>query len=303
MILSVSRRTDIPAYYADWLMQRLAQGTVLVRNPMNRAQISRIALSPETIDCVMFWTKDPEPMLRHLDTLDALGYAYAFQFTVTPYGRDLEPRLRDKAAIEETFCTLSRRLGRHRVLWRYDPIVVDDRYTVEFHRQQFSRLCERFAPYTESVTVSFVDLYPKLKGRPLRAPDDAEIEQLAWYIGRTAAACGLTARACCEQMDLRGFGIQPGACLDPAVLSRVCGAPLALRPDKNQRPGCGCCESVDIGAYNTCPAGCIYCYANYSASSVEKNRLQHDPTGELLSGVVLPGEKWTERKIKSNRQA
>ena len=154
MILSASRRTDIPCFFGEWFMRRLGAGYALVRNPMNRAQISRVPLTPDVVDCIVFWTKDPERFLPHLDELDRLGYSYYFQFTLTPYGRDVERNLRPKPEIEETFLRLSRRIGAERTVWRCDPILLTDGFGVQRHKEEFLRLCERFEGHTDTVTLS-----------------------------------------------------------------------------------------------------------------------------------------------------
>lgn len=299
MILSASRRTDIPAFYADWFMRRVEAGFVLTRNPMNHAQLSRIPLSPETVDAIAFWTKDPQPMLDRLPALDAVGYRYYFQFTLTPYDRTLERGLRNKTEIESTFITLSKQLGRERVVWRYDPIILNDTLDVSWHREQFSRMCGVLAPYTDTVTISFVDLYAKCRSPLLREITPAEMAELAGFIGETARTHGLRATACCEKTDLTPYGIEKASCIDKARLEKLCGCPLALIPDKNQREGCGCVQSVDIGTYNTCVNGCVYCYANRSPSAAARQHARHDPGEPLLLGGVLPGETVTERRFSS----
>lgn len=288
MILSVSRRTDIPRYYADWFMHRIAEGFVLVRQPRRPSRITRIDLSPAAVEGMVFWSKDPAPLLPHLSQLDAQGYRYYFQYTLTPYGLDWEPGLRDKRDITDTFIALSRHVGRERVVWRYDPIVCDETHTPAYHRAQFTALCARLAPYTARVTVSFVDAYRKLRGT-VREVSPAQRAVLAEYIGRTAREYGIEAVACCEE-DLSAYGIGRAACVDAALLERMAGRSLGLKRDGGQRPGCGCCASVDIGAYDTCPAGCRYCYANSSPAAVRHSVAAHDPAGALLTGTVGPDD-------------
>ncbi|OJU11727.1 MAG: hypothetical protein BGN88_14940 [Clostridiales bacterium 43-6] len=295
MILSVSRRTDIPCYYGDWFINRLQAGYVLTRNPKNHSQISKIPLSPDNVDCLVFWTKDPQNMLAHLPALDEMGYRYYFQFTLTPYGKDMEPNLRNKQDITDTFIKLSSIIGSHRVLWRYDPIVLNDRYDIAYHKNEFSRLCEKLHPYTTSVTISFVDTYKKLKTKWIREITTDEIIELSDCIGRTAAKYSLSVKACCESMDLTSFGIVKASCIDKDIIEAVTGSPLLATADKNQRNGCGCYASTDIGAYNTCQNGCVYCYANFSAASVKHNCEKHDEMGELLIGKVSEGETMKER--------
>ena len=301
MIISASRRTDIPCFYSEWFMNRLRAGYVLTRNPMNHSQLSRIPLSPELIDCIVFWTKDPANMLPRLSELDSLGYSYYFQFTLTPYGRELEANLRPKPEIEDTFIALAERVGRGRVVWRYDPIILNDSLDIGFHKAQFARTCGRLAGYTDTVTVSFVDMYPKLKTDLIRPLTEGEIAELAGFIGQTAKANGLRAVACCESCGLEKYGIGRSACIDRERIERILGCPLHIAPDANQRKGCGCCESVDIGAYNTCVNGCVYCYANDGAAAAARRLAAHNPESELLVGSVCGGEKITLRKTCSNR--
>jgi hypothetical protein len=301
MIISASRRTDIPCLFGEWFINRLRAGWVLVRNPMNHAMLSRIPLSPDIVDCIVFWTKDAANIIPRLQTIEDMGYKYYFQFTLTPYGSDIEKNLRGKADIEDTFIELSGRIGKERVLWRYDPVVLNDRIDAAYHKERFLRMCEKLYKHTESITISFADIYPKLKTGLLREITDEEIDRLGSFFGRTAKSYGLRAFACCEKTDLTVYGIEKSACINKALIEKICGCPLDLAPDKNQRSGCGCCESIDIGAYNTCPNGCVYCYAN-SGTAAERRYKSHDPAGELLCGVVGEGEKITERKVRSNRQ-
>ena len=284
MILSASRRTDIPCYYGEWLVNRLKAGYVQVRNPMNPAQIRRVPLSPETVDAIVFWTKDPEPMIPLLDKIDAMGYRYYFQFTLTPYDRTLEPHLRDKTCIIRTFAGLSRRIGRDRVLWRYDPILLNDTLDMAYHREQFRRLCDVLSPYTPTVTISFVDMYAKIISPLVRIISEAEMLELAAFFGETAGEFGLGIRACCEAADLTPCGIHPASCIDPHVLKNLCGRPLHLPRDRNQRPGCGCVASIDIGAYNTCRSGCVYCYANSHGEKapLRRQKREYRPDAEML---------------------
>ena len=302
MILSASRRTDIPCYYGEWFMNRLREGYVLTRNPMNYAQISRIQLSPEIVDCIVFWTKDAANFLPYLDELDRMGYVYYFQHTLTPYGKELERNLRPKQDIEDTFVALSQRLGRERVVWRYDPIILNDHIGIQYHKTQFSRMCEKLAPFTDTVTISFVDLYSKLHTSLIRKIEMDEMTELASFIGETVAEYGLNAVACCEDLDLTPYGIQRSSCIDKARIEKILGCPLDIKFDRNQRKDCGCCESIDIGAYNTCLNGCVYCYANYSDSSVQRNRLCYAPDSPILCGRVNPDEIIKDRTVRKNRQ-
>ncbi|ACV60982.1 Domain of unknown function DUF1848 [Desulfofarcimen acetoxidans DSM 771] len=301
MILSASRRTDIPCFYSDWFMNRIRAGYVLTRNPMNHAQLSRIPLSPEIVDCIVFWTKDAKNIMPHLGVLDGMGYKYCFQFTLTPYNRSLERNLRGKAEIEDTFIALSKQIGKKQIIWRYDPIILNSTLDIAYHRAQFERMCDKLADYTETLIISFVDIYTKLKTNLIREITPDEIIKLSKFIGKTAKAYGLSVVACCEKDSLIQYGIEKASCIDKIMLEKVCGCKLNILPDKNQRPGCGCMESVDIGAYNTCLNGCVYCYANGNPAVIERRYNSHNPQNELIIGTVADKEKIMERKVKSHR--
>ena len=191
-ILSASRRTDIPAYYSEWLINRLHAGFVLTRNPMNRAQVSKTALSPDVIDCIVFWTKDPLNMLDKLDTIDELGYKYYFHFTLTSYGKSVEKGLRDKEEIIKTFCDLSDRIGKDKVLWRYDPIILNDMFDFKYHKEQFSKLCSKLGRHTRQCIISFVDIYSKLRTDNLREISMDEMIEIGKMISSTARDFGIT---------------------------------------------------------------------------------------------------------------
>ncbi|MEG0759389.1 MAG: DUF1848 domain-containing protein [Raoultibacter sp.] len=302
MILSASRRTDIPCYYSEWFMNRIRAGYVLTRNPMNHAQLSKIPLSPDIVDCIVFWTKDAANMLPNLDELDRLGYKYYFQFTLTPYDRTLEANLRPKAEIEDTFIELSKRIGRERVVWRYDPIILNDTLDTQYHKAQFVRMFEKLSPYTDTVTISFVDMYPKLKTHLIRPITEDEIAKLSAFIAKTTKEHGIRAVACCEKDDLTKYGIERSSCIDRERIENIIGCPLDVKPDKNQRGGCGCFKSIDIGVYNTCLNGCVYCYANDSSVTTSRRHASHNPENEILIGNVLDSENIAERKVKSDKQ-
>ena len=301
MILSASRRTDIPCYYSEWLMNRLRAGYLFTRNPMNPAQIKRIECSPHAVDCIVFWTKDPQPMMKDLDELERMGYPYYFQFTLTPYDNQIERNLRPKSDIESTFIHLSKRVGKQRVVWRYDPIILNESFRIEDHKVQFLRMCDLLGLYTDTVIISFVDLYAKNKKAPIRAIRQEEMAELSVYISETARAHNLVPAACCEGIDLSVYGIQRSACIDQRRIERIIGCPLNIKKDSNQRRECGCCASIDIGAYNTCLNDCVYCYANSSYEAALKRHDHHNPHSDILIGSVLKHETATDKKCVSNR--
>lgn len=302
MILSVSRRTDIPAFYSDWFFQRLKDGYVYVRNPMNQHQISSISLSPDVVDCIVFWTKDPSPMLGRLDELD--GYDYYFQFTLNSYGREAEPNVPSLDARLKTFASLSERIGRERVIWRYDPIFFSDVYTAEYHLKSFTYIADALSSYTEKCVFSFVDIYPSKNGGNLsrlgnRQLSASELDDFLKRLSETAERHGLTLASCAEKIDGTKYGIQPNSCIDQKLIERITGAALDVRAD-GQRSNCHCVKCDDIGSYDTCPHGCVYCYANYRRADVERMLSRYDVDSPLLCGSVdESADKVTVRAVKS----
>lgn len=302
MIISASRRTDIPSYYSQWFFNRLRARYVYVRNPMNAHQISQISLSPEVVDGIVFWTKNPIPMLDQLDKLR--DYMYYFQFTITSYGTDAEQNIPSKnTVIVPAFQRLSDTIGPDRVIWRYDPIFLNGTYTVDYHVHYFEKLAKRLAAYTRKCTISFLDTYDKTKRNiaPL-APTPFSVEQqdlLAKELSGIAHSYGLRMDTCAEGIDLDKYGIEHARCIDGNLFEQLLHCPLQAKKDKNQRPECGCMEALDIGAYNTCRNGCRYCYANFSESTVASQSCRHDPDSPLLIGAVGPEDKVSPRKVSS----
>ena len=302
MIISASRRTDIPTYYADWLFNRLKEEYVLVRNPMNIHQIGKISLAPEVVDGIVFWTKNPIPMLDRLSELDK--YNYYFEFTLNAYGKDVEPNIPSKNdVIIPAFQQLSKIIGRERIIWRYDPIFFNEYYTMEYHCKYFRMLAERLGPYTEKCTVSFLDLYRNTarNTKPLNIQPETreqQIEIMQRFL-KIADEYGLYIDTCAEEIDLEKFGIAHAHCIDKKRFEQIGKYKLSVEKDPNQRPECGCIASIDIGTYNTCKNGCLYCYANYSHNTVVKNTQLHNPLSPLLFGEVGPDDTIKERKVKS----
>jgi len=247
MILSVSRRTDIPCRYSEWFMNRIREGSAVVRNPFNAGQLGRIPMTPEAVDCIVFWTKDPQPLIPYLKELDNRGYRYYFQFTLTPYGKALEPGLRDKKEIIRTFRSLAEQIGSSRIIWRYDPVIINEEMGIGYHKQAFRQLCLELQGCMRSVTVSFVDRYsgngywqkpgkPEARRKSLLCDvAETEMEELAAFFARTGAAYGLQVSACCEAKDLTAFGVGRASCIDRAVIEDILGGSVKLKPDKRLR--------------------------------------------------------------------
>ena len=286
MIVSVSRRTDIPAFYGEWLANRLREGFALAVNPMNPRQARRVPLLPDQADGLVLWSKNPRPLLDALDALS--GHAYYLQFTLNAYGPEVEPGLPPLSERVDTLLRWADAVGPERVLWRYDPILLSDAYPAEFHLDRMEKLASALRGATEQVTISFMDDYAKTRRRVAalgaRCPSPDEMRALAPQLAAVARAHGLRIAACAEPLDLSAHGIGRARCVDAALIAQIGGGISTAKPDPNQRPACGCAPSVDIGAYNCCPHRCAYCYANAGAAAVERNIARHDPVGEGLLG-------------------
>lgn len=305
MILSVSRRTDIPNYYSEWFINRIREGYLYVRNPVNFHQISKIDLSPRIVDCIVFWTKNPLPLMDKLDELK--DYKYYFQFTLTGYGKDIEPGLPDKKKeMTDIFRRLSEKTGKEKVIWRYDPIFFTDRYTPEYHIKAFREIAETLQGYTDKVVISFLDLYAKtkknMKGIHVKSLEDSKLFEFAAALSETAREYKMRIAACAEEADLSKYGIERNCCIDKELIEKITGYKITAKKDKNQRSECGCMESVETGSYHTCQNACRYCYANESDEKVRSNCRIYDPQSPLLCGIITKEDKITERKVKSFKE-
>jgi hypothetical protein len=303
MIISASRRTDIPAFYSEWLLNRLRQGVVLVRNPFNPLQVSRVALDPQRIDCLVFWTKNPAPLVPRLEEIDRLGHRYVFHFTLTACGCGLEPHVPARRERLNTFRSLAERIGPERVLWRFDPILFTPTQNPDMLLRDFADLAAQLRGCTRQCTISFLSLYAKcrrnLAGVGLLTPDEREKMEFVRRLAEIAADSDIGLQACCDPFLHEHCGIEAARCIDDRLLATILGQPVRLPKDKGQRPGCGCVASIDIGAYNTCSHGCRYCYANVSDRAVAANRAAHDPRSLLLTGTLTGREFITERSVVS----
>lgn len=302
MILSVSRRTDIPSFYSEWFLNRLKEGFLYVRNPMNPHQISKINLSPELVDCIVFWTKNPEPMLTRLDELK--DYHYYFQFTLTGYGQDIEyniPHKKDKMI--PIFQKLSSQVGAKKVIWRYDPIMFTQKYNMDYHLKAFQQIAESLNGYTKRCIISFVDTYAKNQKNLIALQEyrveTEKLKKFAQKLSTIARENGIEIATCAEHIDLSEFGIAHSCCIDKTLIEEIIGCKIKAEKDKNQRNECGCIESIEVRTYNTCKNGCKYCYANYNIESVLENAKRYDVNSPLLCGIIREGDKITERKVKS----
>jgi len=271
---------------------------------MNYHQVSRVSLTPDVIDCIVFWTKDPVNMLDKLDLLRE--YHYYFQITVNPYDSQIERNVPQKKQIIESFKKLSSLIGKKRTIWRYDPIILTDKIDLDYHRKYFDILASELKDHTERCVISFIDMYKKternMKGFNVSAVSEKDIMATGKNLSDIASGYGLKIEACSEPVNLSSVGIKPAKCIDDKLIAEITGGIINVQKDRNQRDVCGCVESIDIGAYNTCKHGCLYCYANYSDTAVKNNLIKHDPKSPMLIGNIEPEDKITDKKMVSYRE-
>jgi hypothetical protein len=301
MIISASRRSDIPAFFGEWFVHRLQAGDVLVRNPMQPKQVSRISLTPDVVDAIVFWTKNPASFISCLPEIDRLGYSYYFLFTLTPYDAALEPGVEDKRFLIEVFKQLSRLIGPEKVVWRYDPVILSDFYTPAWHAASFRKLAEELSGYTERCIISFFDDYRKVRTRMrdigYTMPDKVLMEEIAGMFADSATRNGMSLFTCSQDIDLSQHGIMHSSCIDSDFVARITGKQMSGRKkDSRQRIACGCVESRDIGSYNTCTHGCFYCYAVSSKAKASLARQHYDPFSPMLCDALKGDETITSAR-------
>lgn len=311
-ILSVSRKTDIPTFFSEWFFNRLDAGEVLYRsNPYNPNAVTRAIFRKQDIDCIVFWTKNPIPMLKNLNRLD--GYQYYFQFTLTGYDETIEPALNNKNKLIDAFKELSRATDifttidniptlQHRVVWRYDPIVFTKDHTMEWHLKTFADIAKSLAGYTDRCVISFVDMYGFVEKNMQITQTQYNHEQLINFcceLNNIANQNGMAVFTCAEEISLEETGIQHGSCIDKNLIEKIIGNSIRTHKDKGQRAACGCVESVDVGKYDTCGNGCKYCYACKNLNNVKTNLTQYDPNSPILCDMIKPTDIITDKRLLS----
>jgi len=295
MIISASRRTDIPAFYAEWFYKRIECGYCVTRNPYNPKQVYRVSLNPKDVDAIVFWSKNPAPIIPGLSVLDDLGYKYYFQFTLNGYPDELEANLPSLKERIKTFKTLSDMVGPKRVIWRYDPIIISTKTDYDFHRRKFSEISGELAGKTARVMVSFVEYYRKTianlkKLEPLgyefdtEAVDDSQSVSLLGDLAKTASMAGIEMLSCASAHDFSSVGIKAGRCIDAELINGIWGLNLSQKKDPGQREFCQCAVSRDIGVNDTCIHNCPYCYATKNHSLAVQRYKEHNPDLEYISG-------------------
>lgn len=306
MIIHTGNRTDIPAFYPEWFINRLREGYVLVRNPYNEHSVTRFTLNPEIVDLIVFCTKNPMPLLPQPEVLKR--YKQYWFVTITPYGRDIEPAVPDKGKVLDSFRRLSDEVGPSNTAWRYDPILIDERYTVQSHIDSFERMAHILSGYTGTCIISFIDLYEKVKrnfpeAKAVSAEDEIVLARAFVEIGRKY---NIRIKSCAEGEHLAPYGIDTSGCMTEEVYEHAVGAKLRLPVIRNNRSTCACYLTNDIGAYDSCMHLCRYCYANSDKAAVRRNYRNHDPASPMLIGHITlddviheyKGVSWIEAQLE-----
>lgn len=288
MIISASRRTDIPAFYAKWFINRIRSGFCTVPNPFNSKQETKVSLLTGDVDFIVFWTRFPRPLFQYLNELDQNGYNYYFHFSLLNYPTKIENNTPNLQNALNCFKELSDKIGANKIIWRYDPILFNKQLNVKFHIDTFRHISESLRGYTIRSVISLVDVYRKVTKRlevlnktgygfsdHTQLPV-SDFEELMLGLCGIAHDNKMEIVSCAEDPGLEQYGIKPGKCIDNEYIKVQFGIDVTNKSDKSQRGACGCVASKDIGMYNTCQFGCQYCYATSSFEKSKINYLNHD---------------------------
>ncbi|WP_296024741.1 DUF1848 domain-containing protein [uncultured Treponema sp.] len=291
MILNTGARTDTVQYFSDWLLKRFEEGFVYTRNPLFPNKVTRYELSPDKIDAVMFCSKNYAPILPRIREITSKYRTY-FHYTITAYGKDIEPGVPPIEESVKTLTELSKIVGRQKIAWRYDPVLLTQKYTIERHAQTFRWLCGKLAPYIDRCIFSFVEIYKKLQvNMPELIPfSESDMNILAEILGKTAKEFGIRIQTCGTNGDFSRFGIEKSGCATLEILGNANNCEFRNLKHKGLRSGCHCIESRDIGAYDTCLNGCKYCYANKNPQKAFENYKFHNPDSPILLGELKPAD-------------
>lgn len=284
MILNVSGRTDVVAFYTKWFMNRYKEGFVDVRNPFNIKMVSRINF--EDVDAILFCTKNPIPILNHLKEIDK---PVLFHVTLTPYKNDIEPNVPPKKMIIESIKKLSSIVGTCNLYIRYDPIFLSDKYNVDYHKRAFEKMCSLLDGYVKQIIVSFIDDYKNVRKNQrildYREFTENDYKEIGTCFSKSAKRHGMTVQTCFEDINLVEYGFKKGECISHELAFKLTGKTYKnWTARKGQK--CNCVKMVDIGAYNSCKHFCKYCYANYDENKVNDNFNRHVPNSSLLIGSL-----------------
>ncbi len=284
MIINTGQRTDIPAFYHEWFFNRIKEGYVYVRNPYYPKLVTKYILNPQVVDCICFCSKNPHPMLQRMDELSS--FRQFWFITITPYGKDIEPFVPNKFQVIDDFIQLSKIVGKHAIVWRYDPIFINSKYTLSYHLRAFETICNKLANYTETCVISFIDLYKKIirNFKNIREVNEDEKLEIAIKFSEIANRYHIDLKSCCEDKlyDIDNEGCQSQHAIEKAIFQKL-NIPQTIYQSRKE---CHCLLGNDIGHYDTCKHGCLYCYANTNSKNVFFNSSKHDPLSPILIGHI-----------------
>ena len=293
MILMVSGRTDIVAFYSKWFMNRYHAGYVDVRNPFNPKLVSRIQF--DNVDAIMFCTKNPIPIINHLKEINK---PILFHVTLTPYKKDIEPNVPNKKLIIEAIKKISKIIGKDNIYIRYDPVFLSDKYNLDYHKKAFDKVCSLLEGYTKHIIISFIDDYKNVRKNAhilnIKPFTENDYKEIGLSFSNSAKKHNMTVQTCFEEHNLVEYGFIKGECLSHTLAYKLTGKTYSTwkaRKGKN----CNCVEMVDIGSYNTCKHLCKYCYANFDELQIDNNIKKHNPNSSLLIGELKNDDIIKER--------
>ncbi|MEI0494025.1 DUF1848 domain-containing protein [Brachyspira intermedia] len=298
MIISASRRTDIPSLHTKWFLNRLKEEYVITQNPISKNNFYKIPLNKNIVDIIVFWSKNPN--IDFLKEVRDLGYEFYLHFTITPYNKNIEKNIPDKNLLIKNFQIISKLFGKEKIIWRYDPIILNDDFDANYYINNFKNFADNLNGYTDECIFSFVQIYSKIKNNIKNINDDDKL-LLIENIKEISEKNNIKLKSCSQDFDkITNIRVEKSACIDKERIQKILGYSIKEKKDKSQRKLCNCIESIDIGMYNTCTNGCIYCYAN------SKNILKdYDANNEILSDKNLIDNEninITERKIIINEK-
>jgi hypothetical protein len=288
MIISASRRTDIPAFYTPWFIHRIRAGWCRVPNPFNPAQVTEVSLRPEDVDVIVFWTRQPLPMMPHFEEMEDRGYRFYFLYTLMDNPREIDLNSPSLRSALRTFQRLADRIGPEKVIWRYDPIVLSSLTDSDFHKRTFHYISGELEGHTRRCIMSAVNPYRKAKRRfmergiELLSSEGQEFGNLVQFMAEEARNRGMEIFSCAQTLDLDDHGVKHGKCIDDEYIERAFGIKVSHKKDPSQRKACRCVVSKDIGMYDTCLFGCLYCYGTNSFKKARENYRVHDPGAPSL---------------------
>ena len=296
-ILNISGRTDIVAFYSEWLINRLNEGFIDVRNPFNPKMISRIMI--EDVDLLFFCTKEPIPILDKLTDIKKKTY---FHITITSYKKDIEPNLPPKKDIIDAIKKLSKIIGKENIIIRYDPIFINDKYNLKYHVKAFDKICELLEGYIDKILIHFIDNYKNVRNDynilKYKELTENDYKVIGTSFSKSAKKHNIVIHTCNEKRDLTEFGFIKEDCLSKELAFKLTGKIYKKKWKARKDLVCQCVEMVDIGAYNSCKHFCKYCYANFDEKQVNKNYNNHDPKSSLLIGKLNDDDIIKVRKTK-----